>query len=81
MRSSLEADGDLGQMKAEMRTIVMKLLEGSNKSSRSKHPKSPNEVLIINELIREYLDWMGYKYTSSVMVTGDRKSNHKETPI
>ena len=71
MRTSLEADGELSQIKAEMRTKVMKLLEGSSKSSRSKQPKPPNEVLIINELIREYLDWMGYKYTSSVLVSGE----------
>ncbi|XP_058795400.1 centrosomal protein 20 [Phymastichus coffea] len=69
VRSSLEADGELSQIKAEMRTKVMKLLEGSNRSSKPKHPKSPHEVLLINELIREYLDWMGYKYTSSVLVT------------
>lgn len=70
IRTSLEADGELGQIKAEMRTKVMKLLEGSHRSSRSKLPKSPQEVLILNELIREYLDWMGYKYTSTVLVSG-----------
>jgi lisH domain-containing protein FOPNL len=70
VRTSLEADGELSQMKAAMRTKVMKLLEGSHRTSRSKCLKSPQEVLIINELIREYLDWMGYKYTSSVLVSG-----------
>ncbi|XP_001603530.1 lisH domain-containing protein FOPNL [Nasonia vitripennis] len=69
IRTSLEADGELGQIKAEMRTKVMKLLEGSQRSSGSKLPKSPQEVLILNELIREYLDWMGYKYTSTVLVS------------
>ncbi|XP_014217792.1 lisH domain-containing protein FOPNL [Copidosoma floridanum] len=69
VRNSLEADGELSRMKAEMRTKVMKLLEGSHKSSRSSQPKSPHEVLILNELIREYLDWMGYKYTSSILVS------------
>lgn len=70
VRTSLENDGELSQIKAEMRTKVMKLLEGSNKSGISKQPKSPREVLIVNELIREYLDWMGYKYTSTVLVSG-----------
>ncbi|XP_014235182.1 lisH domain-containing protein FOPNL-like isoform X1 [Trichogramma pretiosum] len=69
VRTSLESDGALSQIKAEMRTKVMQLLEGSNKSSRSKHPKSPQEVLILNELIREYLEWMGYKYASNVLIT------------
>ncbi|XP_012271657.1 lisH domain-containing protein FOPNL isoform X2 [Orussus abietinus] len=55
-------------MKAEMRTEVMKLLDGSNKSHRTKRPKPPHDVLLLNELIREYLDWIGYKYTSTVFV-------------
>lgn len=71
VRTSLEADGELGQIKAEMRMKVMKLLEGSQRSSRSKQPKSPQEVLVINELVREYLDWMGYKYASNVLVSGN----------
>ncbi|XP_011501936.1 PREDICTED: lisH domain-containing protein FOPNL [Ceratosolen solmsi marchali] len=69
VRTSLDADGELSQIKAAMRTKVMKLLEGSHRSSRSKCLKSPREVLIINELIREYLDWMGYKYTSTVLIS------------
>ncbi|KAJ8667353.1 hypothetical protein QAD02_009015 [Eretmocerus hayati] len=69
VRFSLEADGELSQMKAEMRTKIMKLLEGTQKSSKSNQPKSPQEVLILNEMIREYLDWMGYKYTSTVLVS------------
>ncbi|XP_051173826.1 uncharacterized protein LOC127289748 isoform X2 [Leptopilina boulardi] len=69
VRDSLEADGQLGRIKAEMRTEVMKLLDGSSKSSRVKRPKSPHDVLFLNELIREYFDWIGYKYTSNVFVT------------
>lgn len=75
----MEADGELGQVKAEMRTKVMKLLEGSQRSSRSKRPKSPQEVLVINELIREYLDWMGYKYASNVLATGKVFRTNKRT--
>ena len=70
MRDSLEADGQLCRIKAEMRTEVMKLLDGSSKSSRTKRPKSPHDVLLLNELIREYLDWIGYKYTSNILVAG-----------
>ncbi|XP_033214224.1 uncharacterized protein LOC117171230 [Belonocnema kinseyi] len=68
VRDSLEADGQLGRMKAEMRTEVMKLLDGSSKSSKVKRPKSPHDVLLLNELIREYFDWIGFKYTSNVLV-------------
>lgn len=30
-------------------------------------PKPTDEVLLINELVREYLEWNGYLYTASVM--------------
>ena len=70
VRSSLEADGHLGQIKAEIRTKVMKLLDKSSVTKEVKKPMNTN-VLLINELIREYLNWMGYQYTSSVFVAGE----------
>ncbi|XP_046733832.1 centrosomal protein 20 [Diprion similis] len=68
VRDSLEADGKLGSMKAEMRTEVMKLLDGSSKNQKSTRPHPPHDILVLNELIREYLDWIGYKYTSTVLM-------------
>ena len=70
VRDSLEADGQLGRLKAEMRTEVMRLLDGSSTSARIKNIESPRNVLIMNELVREYLDWIGYKYTASVLIAG-----------
>ncbi|XP_012250834.2 centrosomal protein 20 [Athalia rosae] len=68
VRDSLEADGQLGRIKAEMRTEVMKLLEGGGKHKKSNRLSPPHDVLVLNELIREYLDWIGYKYTSTVLI-------------
>ncbi|XP_015109338.1 lisH domain-containing protein FOPNL [Diachasma alloeum] len=69
VRDSLEAGGELGRIKAEMRSEVMKLLDGSAASNRGKRPESPRDVVILNELIREYLDWIGYKYTLNVLIS------------
>lgn len=71
MRESLESDGVLGRVKAEMRTEVMRLLDGpSDTSNRITKIESPRNVILMNELIREYLDWIGYKYTSSILIAG-----------
>ena len=70
VRESLKADGDLGRIKAEMRTEVIKLLDNSNKENKTKLPKPPLDIVFLNELIREYLDWMGYKYSSTVFISG-----------
>lgn len=71
VRDSLEAGGELGRIKAEMRSEVMKLLDGTSASNRVKRPESPRDVVILNELIREYLDWIGYKYTLNVLISGE----------
>lgn len=53
-----------------MRTEVIKLLDNSNKENKTKLPKPPLDIVFLNELIREYLDWMGYKYSSTVFISG-----------
>lgn len=70
VRESLKADGDLDRIKAEMRTEVIKLLDCSSKESKVKTIKPSHDIVFLNELIREYLDWMGYKYSSTVFTAG-----------
>ncbi|KAL6421746.1 centrosomal protein 20 isoform X2 [Cataglyphis hispanica] len=67
VRESLKADGDLDRMKAEMRTEVIKLLDCSSKENK-KIVKPSHDIILLNELVREYLDWMGYKYSSTVFI-------------
>ncbi|KAG7209618.1 hypothetical protein KM043_011270 [Ampulex compressa] len=64
VRESLKADGELARIKAEMRTEVIKLLDNSGKE-RMNVSKPSHDIVLLNELIREYLDWMGYKYSST----------------
>lgn len=33
-------------------------------------PNIPDETMILNELIREYLDWNGYRYSEQILVAG-----------
>lgn len=70
VRESLKADGNLDRIKAEMRTEVIKLLDCSNKENKSKTIKPSHDIVFLNELVREYLDWMDYKYSSTVFIAG-----------
>lgn len=36
-------------------------------------PSMSDEVLLINELIREYFNWMGYEYTTMTLTAGKAK--------
>lgn len=53
-----------------MRTEVIKLLDCSSKENKSKIVKPTHDIIFLNELVREYLDWMGYKYSSTVFIAG-----------
>lgn len=64
----MHRSGKLGKIKAELRAEIMKLLEPTSHSNTK--PEIPSEVLVINELIREFLTWNGYHYTTSVFVAG-----------
>ncbi|XP_034952600.1 lisH domain-containing protein FOPNL [Chelonus insularis] len=75
VRDSLETDGELRRIKAEVRKKIMNLLD-SSPSNRIKHSNLSHNVLLVNELIREYLDWIGYKYTLSVLTSESDLKNH-----
>ena len=63
---TLENRGVLGQIKARIRAEVFNSLDDHADS----RPPLSNENMIINELIREYLDFNKYKYSASVLVAG-----------
>ncbi|XP_063447265.1 centrosomal protein 20-like [Mytilus trossulus] len=71
IKDTLENKGTLGQIKARIRAEVFNAL---NDESENK-PQLSNENLIINELIREYLDFNKYRYSSSVLVAESGQPN------
>lgn len=56
----------MGQIKARIRAEVFNALDDHSEGK----PALSNENMIINELIREYLEFNKYKYTASVLVSG-----------
>ncbi|XP_071508668.1 centrosomal protein 20-like [Diadema antillarum] len=74
VKETLENRGVLGEVKARVRAEVFHALN----DPLQKRPQLSNENLLLNELIREYLEFNQYKYTSSVLLT---ESGQPTTPL
>ena len=66
VHEALENRGILGQLRAQIRAEVFGALNNPSDSQ----PEVSRENFLINELIREYLDFNNYKYASSVLTAG-----------
>ncbi|NXI02826.1 FOPNL protein, partial [Pachycephala philippinensis] len=66
LKDTLEKRGALAQIKARIRAEVFNALDDQSEP----RPTLSRENLLINELIREYLEYNKYKYTASVLTAG-----------
>ncbi|KAL1778904.1 hypothetical protein HispidOSU_008336 [Sigmodon hispidus] len=64
LKDTLEKKGVLGHLKARIRAEVFNALDDDHEP----RPSLSHENLLINELIREYLEFNKYKYTASVLI-------------
>uniref|UniRef100_A0A8C6B2M5 Centrosomal protein 20 n=1 Tax=Monodon monoceros TaxID=40151 RepID=A0A8C6B2M5_MONMO len=67
LKDTLEKRGVLGHLKARIRAEVFNALDDESEP----RPSLSHENLLINELIREYLEFNKYKYTASVLIAED----------
>ncbi|KAL1273251.1 hypothetical protein QQF64_029113 [Cirrhinus molitorella] len=74
LRETLEARGVLGQLKARIRAEVFSALDDQS----TPRPPLSHENLLINELIREYLEFNKYRYSASVLTA---ESGQPEVPL
>ncbi|XP_041318333.1 centrosomal protein 20 isoform X3 [Pyrgilauda ruficollis] len=74
LKDTLEKRGALAQIKARIRAEVFSALEDQSEP----RPTLSRENLLINELIREYLEYNKYKYTASVLTA---ESGQPEVPL
>mmetsp|Transcript_617 Transcript_617/g.1266 ORF Transcript_617/g.1266 Transcript_617/m.1266 type:complete len:207 (+) Transcript_617:99-719(+) len=68
---TLHNRGVLGQVKAKVRAEIFAALDDEDVA----RPSLPRENVVINELIREYLEYNGYHHTLSVLMC---ESGHPE---
>ncbi|KAH1183828.1 hypothetical protein KIL84_014444 [Mauremys mutica] len=74
LKDTLEKRGALGQIKARIRAEVFNALDDQSEP----RPPLSHENFLINELIREYLEYNKYKYTASVLTA---ESGQPEVPL
>uniref|UniRef100_A0A3P9MTN4 Centrosomal protein 20 n=1 Tax=Poecilia reticulata TaxID=8081 RepID=A0A3P9MTN4_POERE len=66
-KQKLESRGVMGQLKARIRAEVFSALD----EQREARPSLSHENLLINELIREYLEFNKYRHTASVLTAAN----------
>ncbi|XP_038676474.1 centrosomal protein 20 isoform X4 [Scyliorhinus torazame] len=74
LKETLEKRGVLGQLKARIRAEVFSALDDQSEP----RPPLSHENLLINELIREYLEFNKYKYAASVLTA---EAGQPEIPL
>ncbi|NXH47816.1 FOPNL protein, partial [Dicaeum eximium] len=74
LKDTLEKRGALAQIKARIRAEVFNALDEQGEP----RPALSRENLLINELVREYLEYNKYKYTASVLTA---ESGQPEVPL
>ncbi|NXS33077.1 FOPNL protein, partial [Pomatostomus ruficeps] len=74
LKDTLEERGALAQIRARIRAEVFNALDDRSEP----RPTLSRENLLINELIREYLEYNKYKYTASVLRA---ESGQPEVPL
>ncbi|CAH2307006.1 lisH domain-containing FOPNL isoform X2 [Pelobates cultripes] len=63
LKDTLEKGGVIGELKANVRAAVFQAVDDRSEPK----PTLSHENLLINELIREYLEFNKYKYSASVL--------------
>lgn len=66
LNEALENKGVANELKSKLRAEVFSILEDNS----NEKPIISQENLLINELIREYMDFNHYKYSKSVFLKG-----------
>ncbi|KAL0832982.1 hypothetical protein ABMA28_001106 [Loxostege sticticalis] len=84
IKDLLKKSGHLNKLQAEMRAKVTEVLQERQFSihageKKALIPAPTDEVLLVNELVREYLEWNGYLYTASVMTSEAAMAKDKRT--
>ena len=74
LKETLDNRGVLNQLRARIRAEVFSALDDQTETK----PILSNENLLINELIREYLEFNSYKYTTTVLLA---ESGQPKDPV
>ena len=77
MKESLINKGILNEIKAHIRQEIYNILDNDNDNDDiNQKPKLTKENIIINELIKEYFNFNGYKFSSNVLQSEVGQTNN-----
>ena len=76
LKESLINKGILNEIKANMRQEIYNILDNDNDNDINQKPKLTKENIIINELIKEYFNFNGYKFSSNVLQSEVGQTNN-----
>ena len=76
MKESLINKGILNEIKAHMRQEIYNILDNDNDNDINQKPKLTKENIIINELIKEYFNFNGFKFSSNVLQSEVGQTNN-----
>ena len=76
LKESLINKGLLNEIKANMRQEIYNILDNDNDNDINQKPKLTKENIIINELIKEYFNFNGYKFSSNVLQSEVGQTNN-----
>lgn len=71
--------GKILKIKSELRHEILELLSMSD-MKKLKKPEQPPDIILLNYLIKEYLNWLGYSYTS-YMLSSESGIPHKHNTM
>lgn len=74
MKDALDNKGITNEVKAKLRAEIFSILEDNSYEK----PKLSQENLLINDLIREYMDFNHYNYSKSVFLKGNYKEKNSK---
>ncbi len=73
VKGSLQEKGLLDKLSGEIRSEVLQILKSDDSTTATADPsvvfKTSSQNFILNELIKEYLEWNGLKHTKDVLVS------------
>ncbi|XP_022199773.2 centrosomal protein 20 [Nilaparvata lugens] len=74
LTESLRETENFGKLKAALKVELLNILSKSEQPA--KRPDYPREIHFLNKLVTEYLLWVGYKSTASILKTESGTDDH-----
>lgn len=70
MKTTLQEGGEYGRLRADLQAQLMRALGLDKQLADPGKPQPPVSMAVINELVREYMRWCGFKFSEKIFTAG-----------